>query len=197
MFRSDDTDWDNSSRWLRRWYDRVWRFAGTNDRQSFRRAAERIRALGRSGRPFFAAIVSADNHTPFNSREPGFDIAGHGTPAERILNTTHYTDRAVGEPDSFERRVVCPGEEVVAHERARLSALVVEHPKHLVGLDDVRQAVLGPADLAQLYALVAPNYAAVIESYLRAQQAARAEDEDQRDLSERPPFAAQPESAIG
>lgn len=29
------------------------------------------------------------------------------------------------------------------------------------------------ADLAQLYALVAPNYAAVIESYQRAQQAAR------------------------
>ncbi len=29
------------------------------------------------------------------------------------------------------------------------------------------------ADLAQLYALVAPNYAAVIESYVRAQQAAR------------------------
>ena len=30
------------------------------------------------------------------------------------------------------------------------------------------------ADLAQLYGLVAPNYAAVIESYVRAQQAARA-----------------------
>jgi len=29
------------------------------------------------------------------------------------------------------------------------------------------------ADLAQLYALVAPNYAAVIESYMRAQQTAR------------------------
>lgn len=29
------------------------------------------------------------------------------------------------------------------------------------------------ADLAQLYGLVAPNYAAVIESYMRAQQAAR------------------------
>jgi isochorismate hydrolase len=29
------------------------------------------------------------------------------------------------------------------------------------------------ADLAQLYGLVAPNYAAVTESYLRAQQAAR------------------------
>ena len=30
------------------------------------------------------------------------------------------------------------------------------------------------ADLAQLYGLVAPNYAAVMESYVRAQQAARA-----------------------
>lgn len=97
MFRSDDTDWDNSSPWLRRWYDRLWRYRGSTDREAFRQAAARIRQLGRSGRPFFAAVVSADNHTPFNSVEPGFDIAGTATPAERILNTTHYTDRAVRE----------------------------------------------------------------------------------------------------
>lgn len=97
MFRSDDTDWDNSSPWLRRWYDRLWRYSGGNDRDAFRHAVARIRVLGRSGRPFFAAIVSADNHTPFTSVDPHSDIAGRATAAERILNTTHSTDRAVRE----------------------------------------------------------------------------------------------------
>ncbi|HWT11190.1 MAG TPA: sulfatase-like hydrolase/transferase, partial [Allosphingosinicella sp.] len=98
MFNGGDTDWDNSSPWLRRWYDRLWRFpqADGRDREVFAAAAARIRRLGRSGRPFFATLVSVSNHTPFTSREPALDIAGHSTPAERILNTTHYTDHVVG-----------------------------------------------------------------------------------------------------
>jgi phosphoglycerol transferase MdoB-like AlkP superfamily enzyme len=99
MFNGGDTDWDNSSPWLRAWYDRLQRFpeAGQRDRDIFRAAAPEIRRLGRSGRPFFAAIVSVTNHTPFRSREPALDIAGDATPGEAILNTTHYTDDVVGE----------------------------------------------------------------------------------------------------
>ncbi|HYD23663.1 MAG TPA: sulfatase-like hydrolase/transferase [Croceibacterium sp.] len=99
MFQAADTDWDNSTPWLRRWYDRLWRHpeAERSDRALFRRAAARIRELGRAERPFFAAIVSVTNHTPFTSIDPAFDIAGQATPAERILNTTHYADQALGE----------------------------------------------------------------------------------------------------
>jgi len=99
LFHAADTDWDNSSPWLERWYDRLWRYPeeGMRDRAVFRRAAERIRALGRSGRPFLATLVSATNHTPFTSVEAATDIAGQASPAERIRNTTHYTDLAVGE----------------------------------------------------------------------------------------------------
>lgn len=99
MFHGDDTDWDNSTVWFRSWYDKLWRYprAGRRDRDVFRRAAERIRQLGRSGKPFFAAVVSVSNHTPFTSQERATDIAGYATPAERILNTTHYTDDVVRE----------------------------------------------------------------------------------------------------
>ena len=99
MFNGGDTDWDNSSPWLRRWYDRLWRFpdADGRDRDVFRAAADGIRRLGRSRRPFFATVVSVTNHTPFTSREPELDIAGRERPAERILNTTHYTDDVVRE----------------------------------------------------------------------------------------------------
>ncbi len=95
MFYGADTDWDNSTYWLERWYDRLWRFpeARGRDRLFFGRAAERLRQLGRSGRPFFATIVSVTNHTPFTSVDPATDIAGHASAAERIRNTTHYTDR--------------------------------------------------------------------------------------------------------
>jgi hypothetical protein len=99
MFNAGDTDWDNATFWLTRWYDRLWRFpqAEERDRDVFRAAAARIRALGRSGRPFLASVVSVSNHTPFRSREPGFDIAGLATPSERIRNTTRYTDDVVRE----------------------------------------------------------------------------------------------------
>jgi hypothetical protein len=99
MFHGDDTDWDNSSRWFIKWYDRLWRYpeADQKDRLVFRRAAERIRALGRSGRPFFAAVVSVTNHTPFTNPEPALNMAGEDSAAERILNTTRYTDDVVRE----------------------------------------------------------------------------------------------------
>ena len=99
MFNAGDSDWDNSTIWLSRWYDRLWRFpeAGQKDRPVFRAAARRIRALGRSGRPFLASLVSVSNHTPFLGREPGFDMAGSASPSERILNTTRYTDDVLRE----------------------------------------------------------------------------------------------------
>ncbi|MGZ8335035.1 MAG: LTA synthase family protein [Allosphingosinicella sp.] len=99
MFNGGDTDWDNSSPWIRRWYDRLWRFpkAEQRDRDIFRAVAPQLRRLGRSGQPFLAAVVSVSNHAHFATREPALDIAGHATPAERILNTTHYTDDVVRE----------------------------------------------------------------------------------------------------
>lgn len=99
MYNAGDTDWDNSTYWLTRWYDRLVRYpeAKESDRPAFRAAAREIRKLGQSGRPFMATIVSVTNHVPFRSREPGFDIAGRGSARERILNTTRYTDDVVGE----------------------------------------------------------------------------------------------------
>ncbi len=99
MFQAADTDWDNSTPWFDRWYDRLWRHADVErrDRELFRRAALRIRELGRGQAPFFATVVSIANHTPFTSVEPAFDIAGQATAAERIRNTTRYTDEAVRE----------------------------------------------------------------------------------------------------
>ena len=99
MFNGGDTDWDNSSPWIRGWYDRLWRFpeARQQDRAVFRAAAGRLRALGRSDRPFFATIVSVTNHTPFVSPEPALDVAGGDEAADRILDTTRYTDDVLGE----------------------------------------------------------------------------------------------------
>lgn len=99
MFNAGDTDWDNSTMWLRRWYDRLWRFpeARGRDRQVFRAAARRIRALGRSGRPFLASVVSVSNHTPFHAPEPGFGSEGREASKDRILATIRYTDDVVRE----------------------------------------------------------------------------------------------------
>jgi hypothetical protein len=99
MYNGGDTDWDNSTPWLTRWYDRLERFpqAEGRDRTIFREAAARIRRLGRSNRPFFASVVSVSNHWPFRTREPAFDIAGQAAPEQRIRNTTHYTDDVVRE----------------------------------------------------------------------------------------------------
>ena len=99
MFNGGDTDWDNSSPWLRQWYDRLWRFpeAEGRDRDIFREAAAGLRRLGRSGRPFMATVVSVTNHTPFIMPGRGPAISGQSRPAERILETTRYTDDAVRE----------------------------------------------------------------------------------------------------
>jgi hypothetical protein len=97
MFNAGDSDWDNSTYWLSRWYDRLWRYpeAQERDRPVFRAAAKRIREMAATGRPFLASLVSVSNHVPFRPREPGFEGAGGGEP--RILATTRYTDDVVGE----------------------------------------------------------------------------------------------------
>lgn len=98
MFSAGDIDMDNSTIWVQRMYDRLWRYPqeGQRDRQIFRHAASRIRELGRRG-PFLATLISASNHHPFHSPEPKLDIAGHGTVRQRILNTARYTDEVVRE----------------------------------------------------------------------------------------------------
>jgi arylsulfatase A-like enzyme len=98
MFAAGDIDMDNSTIWVQRMYDKLWRYPqeGQRDRPIFRHAAARIREIGRHG-PFLVTLISATNHHPFRSPEPALDVAGHGNVRERILNTTHYTDDVVRE----------------------------------------------------------------------------------------------------
>ena len=98
MFAAGDIDMDNSTIWVQRMYDRLWRYPqeGQRDREIFRHAASRIREMGRRG-PFVATLISASNHHPFRSPEPALDIAGHGHVRQRILNTARYTDDVVRE----------------------------------------------------------------------------------------------------
>lgn len=98
MFSSGDIDMDNSTVWVMRMYDRLWRYPeeGQRDRAVFRHAAERIREMGRRG-PFLASLISATNHHPFESPEPELDVAGQDDVRERIRNTTRYTDDVVRE----------------------------------------------------------------------------------------------------
>lgn len=98
MFAAGDIDMDNSTIWVQRMYDRLWRYPqeGQRDREIFRHAAARIREIGRRG-PFLATLISASNHHPFRSPEPALDMFGHGNVRERILNTALYTDDVVRE----------------------------------------------------------------------------------------------------
>ena len=98
MFSAGDIDMDNSTIWIQRMYDRLWRYPqeGQRDREIFRHAAARIREMGRRG-PFLASLISASNHHPFRSPEPALDVAGHATVHERIRNTVRYTDDVVRE----------------------------------------------------------------------------------------------------
>lgn len=98
MFAAGDIDMDNSTIWVQRMYDRLWRYPeeGQRDREIFRHAASRIREMGRRG-PFIATLISASNHHPFRSPEPALDIAGHSHVRQRILNTERYTDDVVRE----------------------------------------------------------------------------------------------------
>lgn len=99
MFNAGDTDWDGSTWWLSRWYDRLVRYpdAEERDRPVFRAAAQRIRELGASGRPFLASVVSVTNHTPFTVPEGAFDSVEHTSPQQRIVDTTRYTDDVLRE----------------------------------------------------------------------------------------------------
>lgn len=98
MFAAGDIDMDNSTVWVQRMYDRLWRYPeeGQRDREIFRHAAARLRQIGRRG-PFLATLISASNHHPFRSPEPELDVAGHGDVHQRILNTSRYTDDVVRE----------------------------------------------------------------------------------------------------
>ena len=98
MFSAGDIDMDNSTIWVMRMYDRLWRYPelGQVDRAVFRHAAARVRTLGRQG-PFIATLITASNHHPFRSLEPALDVAGQGSVHERILNTSRYTDDVVRE----------------------------------------------------------------------------------------------------
>jgi len=98
MFSAGDIDMDNSTVWIHRIYDKLWRYPqeGQRDRPIFRHAASRIREMGRRG-PFLASLISASNHHPFRSPEPALDVAGEGSVQERILNTARYTDDVVRE----------------------------------------------------------------------------------------------------
>ncbi|HYD36491.1 MAG TPA: sulfatase-like hydrolase/transferase [Allosphingosinicella sp.] len=98
MFAAGDIDMDNSTVWVQRMYDRLWRYPaeGQRDREIFRHAARRIREIGRQG-PFLVTLISASNHHPFRSPEPELDIAGHDHVRQRIRNTVRYTDDVVRE----------------------------------------------------------------------------------------------------
>jgi arylsulfatase A-like enzyme len=98
MFAAGDIDMDNSTIWVQRMYDRLWRYPeeGQRDREIFRHAAARIREIGRQG-PFVVTLISASNHHPFRSPEPALDVAGQSSVQERILNTVRYTDDVVRE----------------------------------------------------------------------------------------------------
>ncbi len=104
LFTGFDPDWDNQGLWMRKWYNA---FHYNNeiknqDRLVFRRAAERIRELGRAGRPFLATLISISNHVPFRARHLGtaerrFDLDPDSPPGIAINNTMRYTDDVVRE----------------------------------------------------------------------------------------------------
>ncbi len=97
-FTGSDPDWDGQAVWLQRWFDahHFYRDADERDDVVFARAADRILELGRAG-PFMATVVSITNHYPFKTRDPAYDVAGHDTVGDRILNTIHYTDAVLGD----------------------------------------------------------------------------------------------------
>ena len=80
MFSAGDIDMDNSTVWVQRMYDRLWRYPRESARSTARssaQAAARIREIGRQG-PFIATLITASNHHPFRSLEPALDVAGPG-----------------------------------------------------------------------------------------------------------------------
>lgn len=102
LFTGTNPDWDNQTVWLRQWYDHFHYDDDIKgqDRAVFRRAAERIRQLGRGPRPFMATVISISNHVPFRSRpstEKKFVLDPESPPTTSIRNTMRYTDDVVRE----------------------------------------------------------------------------------------------------
>jgi hypothetical protein len=183
VFLNGDPDWDNQRIWFQRWYDSYVDVPGKNevDRPLFRAAAARIRALGRSGQPFLASILSSSNHHPFRSQEPQLDIARSHTPAERILNTMHYVDDVVrefveglsGEPFWNRTLLVMLGDhgynlgerpnrsgQLSLFRESTWVPLIImgSHPKLLTGRHDVPSSLLDVAPtVASLLGIVEPN----------------------------------------
>lgn len=100
LFTGSDPDWDNQRVFADRWYDEVHYDPSDRerDREVFRRAAARIREVGRSGRPFVATLLSISNHYPF--REPGAPrvaVDVRRPVVDRLHDTMRYTDTALAE----------------------------------------------------------------------------------------------------
>jgi arylsulfatase A-like enzyme len=96
-FTGFDPDWDGETVWVRRWFDDFVHHRGGGDRGLFRRAAERIRELGRGSSPFMVTIASSSNHYPFRSPEPQFNRSTGDRPSDLIHNTVRYTDDVLRE----------------------------------------------------------------------------------------------------
>jgi arylsulfatase A-like enzyme len=98
-FTGSDPDWDSQRVWLSRWYDEVDYGPSDHerDRLTFRRAARRIREVGREGGPFLAYLSSISNHTPFHSPEPELALSDGDSAVDALHNTMHYTDDVVRE----------------------------------------------------------------------------------------------------
>ncbi|HEX2249471.1 MAG TPA: sulfatase-like hydrolase/transferase [Gemmatimonadales bacterium] len=101
LFTGTDPDWDNQTVWLQQWYDDFHYYGDLKgaDRPVFRRAAERIRQLGRGRQPFMATVISISNHVPFRSRhiEMQFVQDANSPPAVAIRNSMRYTDDVLRE----------------------------------------------------------------------------------------------------
>jgi len=102
LFTGTDPDWDNQTIWLQQWYDDFHYYGDIKgaDRPVFRRAADRIRQIGRGRQPFIATVISVSNHVPFRSRlttEMQFVQDANSPPTIAIRNTMRYTDDVVRE----------------------------------------------------------------------------------------------------
>jgi hypothetical protein len=100
FFTAADPGWDNQNPWLDRWYD-GWEYDRT--RQTDRALFQRMRGWLHSelphaagGKPFFVMAMTRTNHVPFD-RIPGVARTGGDRLDERIRDTMHYTDAALGE----------------------------------------------------------------------------------------------------
>jgi phosphoglycerol transferase MdoB-like AlkP superfamily enzyme len=96
-FTGFDPDWDGETIWANRWFDSYTFNRAGGDRALFRRAATRIRELGRGSRPWMIAIASSTNHYPFRCPEPRFVDGPTDRPDQAIRYTMRYTDDVLRE----------------------------------------------------------------------------------------------------